>query len=104
MTCPLLYRFRTIDRLPEEPSAAAVRGTVVHKVLEDLFDLPAVDRTPERAAAMLEPAWDAVLAEDPSIAGLFPDDDELAPWLVSCRETLGRYFELEDPQRLEPAE
>ena len=50
MTCPLLYRFRTIDRLPEPSSPDAVRGTLVHKVLEDLFDLPAADRTPERAA------------------------------------------------------
>jgi putative RecB family exonuclease len=50
LACPLLYRFRTIDRLPEPPSPDAVRGTVVHKVLEDLFDLPAVDRTPARAA------------------------------------------------------
>ena len=41
MTCPLLYRFRVIDRLPETPSLAAVRGSVVHKVLEELFDLPA---------------------------------------------------------------
>ncbi|HET9861055.1 MAG TPA: PD-(D/E)XK nuclease family protein, partial [Nocardioidaceae bacterium] len=30
MTCPLLYRFRTIDRLPEPYSPDAVRGTVVH--------------------------------------------------------------------------
>ncbi|MCP6462443.1 PD-(D/E)XK nuclease family protein, partial [Klebsiella pneumoniae] len=49
MTCPLLYRFRTIDKLPEPLSPDAVRGTVVHKVLEDLFDLPAVERTAVRA-------------------------------------------------------
>ena len=46
MSCPLLYRFRTIDKLPEPHSPDAVRGTVVHKVLEDLFDLPAAERTP----------------------------------------------------------
>ena len=40
-TCPLLYRFRTIDRLPERKSLAAVRGTLVHSVLEKLYDLPA---------------------------------------------------------------
>ncbi|HEY4866214.1 MAG TPA: PD-(D/E)XK nuclease family protein, partial [Candidatus Dormibacteraeota bacterium] len=34
LTCPLLYRFRVIDRLPEPPSPAAVRGTLVHAVLE----------------------------------------------------------------------
>ena len=33
MTCPLLYRFRTIDRLPEKPTPDQVRGTLVHAVL-----------------------------------------------------------------------
>ena len=50
-TCPLLYRFRCIDRLPEEPSRAAVRGTLVHSVLESLFDLPSAERTVEEQAA-----------------------------------------------------
>jgi len=105
MTCPLLYRFRTIDKLPEPSSPAAVRGTVVHKVLEDLFDLPAVHRTPARAAEMLEPAWESILEADPSIAEMFgADGPEIGPWLVECRETLERYFTLEDPRRLEPAE
>jgi putative RecB family exonuclease len=105
MTCPLLYRFRTIDKLPETSSPAAVRGTVVHKVLEDLFDLPAPDRTPERAADMLQPAWEALLAEDPEVAELFGEEGpEIGTWLVSCRESLERYFTLEDPRRLEPAE
>ena len=39
--CPMLYRFRVIDRLPSLPSPAAARGTLVHAVLERLFDLPA---------------------------------------------------------------
>jgi putative RecB family exonuclease len=105
MTCPLLYRFRTIDKLPEASSPEAVRGTVVHKVLEDLFDLPAADRTPERAADLLEPAWEAMLEAEPEIAELFGDEGpEIGPWLVSCRESLERYFTLEDPRRLEPAE
>ena len=30
MTCPLLYRFRVIDRLPEPPTQATARGTLVH--------------------------------------------------------------------------
>ncbi len=37
MSCPLKYRFRVIDRLPERPSPAAARGTVVHAVLERLY-------------------------------------------------------------------
>lgn len=106
LTCPLLYRFRTIDRLPEPSSPDAVRGTVVHKVLEDLFDLPAPERTQARAETMVEPAWRSVLAAEPDVAGLFPDEDDaaLAGWLTSCRRAVRSYFALEDPQRLEPAE
>jgi putative RecB family exonuclease len=102
-TCPLLYRFRTIDRLPEEPSPDAVRGTVVHKVLEDLFDLRAGDRTPEQAQAMLHHAWEQVLEAEPGVAEMF-QASEIVPWLASCRESLRSYFRLEDPRRLEPAE
>src|ERR1039457_2167453 len=61
LTCPLLYRFRVIDRLPEPPSAAATRGTLVHAVLERLFDSPAGERTPETARAALQPEWDRLL-------------------------------------------
>lgn len=105
MSCPLLYRFRTIDRLPEQPSPDAVRGTVVHKVLEDLFDLPALDRTPDRAADMLAPAWDALLEAEPALAEMFGDGGaDLTSWLMSCRTVLARYFDLEDPTRLEPAD
>jgi len=105
MTCPLLYRYRTIDRLPEEPSADALRGTLVHKVLEDLFDLPSHDRTPDQARDLLVPTWDALLAAEPDLATLFTDEGpDVAEWLGSCRVVLDRYFTLEDPRRLEPAE
>ena len=106
MTCPLLYRFRTIDRLPEPYSPDAVRGTVVHKVLEDLFDLPAERRTPEQAGAMLEPAWAALVEAEPDLTAMFESEGgpESAAWLASCRSVLERYFTLEDPTRLEPAE
>lgn len=106
LSCPLLYRFRTIDKLPEPYSPDAVRGTVVHKVLEDLFDLPAADRTPARAGEMLTPAWDLLVEQEPELASMFGADEgpEAAAWLASCRAVLDRYFTLEDPSRLEPAE
>jgi putative RecB family exonuclease len=106
MACPLLYRFRTIDKLPEPFSPDAVRGTVVHKVLEDLFDLAPTDRTPERALDLLEPSWEAVLEAEPSVAEMFVGDEgrAITDWLASCRTALERYFTLEDPRRLEPAE
>jgi putative RecB family exonuclease len=107
MTCPLKYRFRVIDRLPEKPSSAAVRGTVVHAVLERLYDLPRGERTLEHAVEMVEPQWQQVLAAEPAVAELFADDasgDELAAWLAEAHQLLGKYFTLEDPNSLEPAE
>ena len=105
MSCPLLYRFRTVDKLPEPSSPDAVRGTVVHKVLENLFDLPAPHRTPAKAADLLQPAWESVLEADPEIAEMFGEEGpEIGSWLTSCRQSLEKYFVLEDPTRLEPAE
>ncbi|MCM0618972.1 RecB family exonuclease [Nocardioides bruguierae] len=106
LTCPLLYRFRSIDRLPEPSSPAQVRGTVVHKVLETLFDLPALERTPERAEALLAPAWEQLCAGDPGLAEVLEADggQDAVSWLAGCRQYLRRWFDLEDPTRLEPAE
>ncbi|NJC83074.1 RecB family exonuclease [Planosporangium mesophilum] len=126
-TCPLLFRFRTIDRLPEQPSADQVRGTLVHAVLERLFDLPASERTPERAAELVAPQWQRLLAEQEDLAGLFapaPGDgaaagdataatagDATVPptltpeeFLASATDLLSGYFTMEDPRRLEPAQ
>jgi putative RecB family exonuclease len=105
MTCPLLYRFRVVDKLPERKSAAAARGTLVHAVLEHLFDLPGGQRTPTAAAALLEPQWARLVADDPELKAL-ADDADGGPdgWLAGAVDLLERYFRLEDPNRLEPAE
>jgi putative RecB family exonuclease len=103
MTCPLLYRFRVIDRLPEPPSPAAARGTLVHAVLERLFDEPPAGRTPATARRLLLPQWDRLTAAEPELAGLFADEAGRAVWLDEAAAMLDRYFTLEDPTRLQPA-
>jgi putative RecB family exonuclease len=103
MACPLLFRYRTIDRLPEHSSPDAVRGTLVHQVLEDVFDLPAPHRTPDRAHALLAPAWAALQERSPQAREVAGTLDQPA-WLDSAHELLDRWYVLEDPTRLEPAE
>ena len=105
MTCPLLYRFRVIDRLPEPPSPAATRGTLVHAVLEQLFDLPAAGRTLQAATSLVPAAWAQVLTSDEELAEFFTDDDgtRADEWLQGTEELLATYVSLEDPRRLEPA-
>ncbi|MFB6991952.1 RecB family exonuclease [Streptomyces sp. NPDC056230] len=107
MQCPLLYRFRVIDKLPEKPSEAATRGTLVHAVLERLFDNPAAERTAGRAAALIPAQWDRLLESKPELSELFPEDaggERLARWLSEAESLVERWFSLEDPTRLEPAE
>jgi putative RecB family exonuclease len=127
-TCPLLYRFRTIDRLPEQPTSDQLRGTLVHAVLERLFDLPAAERTPQAATDLVEPQWRRLVEEQPELASLFateaPGAEQAteaqgaeqaeaeqeaaqlsdAEFLASARSLLGGYFTVEDPRRIEPAE
>jgi len=104
MTCPLLYRFRVIDRIPEPPTEATARGTLVHAVLERLFDQPAADRTPGAARGLMMPEWERLAAGSPDLAALFPGDAEREVWLREATAALDGYFTLEDPRRLEPAE
>ncbi|MDQ0983569.1 putative RecB family exonuclease [Streptomyces sp. V2I9] len=107
MQCPLLYRFRVIDRLPEKPSEAATRGTLVHAVLERLFDAPAADRTAPRARALVPGQWDRLLESKPELGELFDGDaggERLTRWLGEAERLVERWFSLEDPTRLEPAE
>jgi len=104
MTCPLLYRFRVIDRIPEPPTPATARGTLVHSVLERIFDRPAGERTPATAADLVEPEWARMCEGDAGLAELFADADARSRFVAEAHAALAGYFRLEDPRRLEPAE
>ncbi|CDO89206.1 recombinase RecB [Mycobacterium triplex] len=99
--CPLLYRFRAIDRLPEPPSTAQIRGSVVHAALEQLYSLPAASRSPETAISLVEPAWEQVIAAEPDRFGEL-DTDQRAQVLEEARALLSGYYRLEDPTRFDP--
>jgi putative RecB family exonuclease len=102
-TCPLLYRLRSIDRIPEAPTADQARGTLVHAVLEKLFDLDAAERTPAAATDLVDPQWRRLVEESPDLAGVV-SDETIAEFYASAGNLLEGYFGMEDPRRLAPAE
>lgn len=103
--CPLQYRFRTIDKLPEPTTPAMVKGTLVHAVLERLYDLPAAERTPQRAIALLPSQWQQLQESDPKVAQLFVEEASAeTQWLDDAKTLVESYFRLEDPRRLQPSE
>jgi len=99
--CPLLYRFRAIDRLPEAPSVAQLRGSVVHAALEQLYGLPAAQRGPETAMSLVDPAWESVIAAEPEFADTL-DPAQRAELMNDARALLSGYYRLEDPTRFDP--
>jgi putative RecB family exonuclease len=74
--CALAFRFSNIDRLPEPPSPAATKGSLVHRALELLFCEPAPERT-------LEPEAEVQFGAEAEVL-------------------LRRYFTLEDPRTVHP--
>nr|WP_280335954.1 RecB family exonuclease [Nocardia wallacei] len=99
--CPLKYRLRAIDRIPEPPARYAVRGTVVHSVLESLYGLPSGERGPERAAALVTPAWERLLAERPEV-GTLVEEGGPGEFLGEVHRLVQAYYALEDPTAFEP--
>lgn len=112
-SCPLKFRLRSIDRIPEDPSAAALRGNLIHTALERLFDLSAHERTVEATKKLFAQAWLELAAVNaPGISALLIDAKlpneparaaEFADAMVGKIEPLLKtYFVLEDPSRLNP--
>ncbi|WP_314929851.1 RecB family exonuclease [Corynebacterium argentoratense] len=97
LQCPLLFRFRALDRLPEPKTVAQVKGTLVHAVLEEMHKLPREQRLYPAAVKQLKPTWADMCAKDKDLLELVPED-ELYDFLVECRSLLRGYFEMENPQ------
>ena len=77
----------------------------MHAVLEELFDLPAAERTPEAAVGLLPGRWQALVDDRPELARMILDDAALTEesWFAEAAKLVERWFTLEDPSRLEPS-
>ncbi len=96
LSCPLSFRFSSIEKLPDLPSVASTRGSLVHRALELLFLRAASDRTP----AALDRAVETAIAEyrtSPDFTLLDLDTVQTATFDHECRTLAANYFEMEDP-------
>lgn len=98
--CALAFRLANIDKVPETPSAAATKGTLVHRALQLLFwDEEPGHRTLPTALAKLERAQEE-LATDAEYVGLGLTNEEASVFHAEAEELVRRYFELEDPNEV----
>lgn len=102
-TCPQLFKFRAIDRLPEPTSVYQARGTTAHLALQRLFDHPAEDRLPELLYDLFREAW-TELRTDEEFDGLFEDTDAERAWGLESMKLLANYFDVEDPTSFDPVD
>ena len=98
-SCPMQFRFSSIEKLPEPPGVATTRGTIVHRALELLFVRPAAERTPESLQADLAVALDEYRTH-PDYVGLRLDETAATKFEKECHSLIERYFEMEDPRQV----
>ncbi len=100
-SCPLAFKFSYLDRLPQPPSAAASKGTLVHRALELLMLRDQPDRTIGAALDDLARAR-TDLAADPDFTELELTEAEWDGFHAEAETLVHRYFELEDPTTVRP--
>lgn len=100
-TCPQLFRFRAIDRLPEPTTVHQARGTAAHLALQRLFDEPAAKRTPDLLYDLFRQAW-SELRGDADYEGLFSCLEEEREWGLQSMKLLANYFDIENPAQVDP--
>ena len=99
--CPLAFRFNAVERMPSKPTAATVKGTLVHSALERLMALDAASRVPSAAHDCLAAAR-SELPEDPEWIELALPAAEHDEFFASARSLVDAYFEVEDPTTIDP--
>ncbi len=96
LSCPMAFRFSSIEKIAEPPSIHATKGSVVHRVLELLFMRPAATRTIETA----QPAFQQATAEyrlDPEFTLLGLTDTQQQAFFDDAWTLVEAYFAMEDP-------
>jgi putative RecB family exonuclease len=94
--CALAFRFSAIDRLPEPPTVAATKGTLVHTALERLHMLEPHERTPDAAMSCLDDAAVA-LRDDAEYAALDLDAEAATAFRAEAADLVRNAFRIEDP-------
>ncbi|MGD0692552.1 MAG: PD-(D/E)XK nuclease family protein, partial [Acidimicrobiales bacterium] len=95
-TCPKRYQYASIERIPQPASYATAKGRFAHFVFEQLFNLPAEERTIDRARGFVPAAIEEILTEDVRV-DIAMDDAMMDRLLKETEEIITTYFQMEDP-------
>jgi len=94
--CPKLFYYKTILKRPTYSSLASATGRLTHQVLDELYELPPEQRTPQCASALVQPSWNAL--SSPFISRLSDDISEIERRI---RDRMGLWREVIEVDSLE---
>ena len=100
-SCPMAFRFASIEKIDDPPSIHTTRGSLVHRALELAFLRPTAERTPELFDATLEQAI-VEYRELPDFTRLALPAAEVEVFEQQCRQLVANYLKMEDPQEVQP--
>ncbi|MFZ4718867.1 MAG: RecB family exonuclease [Ilumatobacteraceae bacterium] len=96
LSCPMAFRFASIERLPEAPGVHSTKGSLVHRALELLFTHPHAERTLATAEGCYQQARTEYLV-DPEFTLLGLDQAASDEFFADGWVLVQRYFQMEDP-------
>lgn len=113
--CPALYKYRAIDKIVERPGIDALRGSLVHLVLEKMFANPPQNRSFEEAVLSIEECFNELLNQEPElvcaldenikfplVGSATPPIENVHQLFTEAKSLIANYFRLEDPSNIQP--
>ena len=96
LSCPMAFRFASIEKLPEPPSTHTTKGSLVHRTLEILFTY-ASDQRNEATAQMAHQQAVAEYRVHPDFTMLGLTEAQATTFFHDCWSLVLAYFGMEDP-------
>jgi putative RecB family exonuclease len=95
-SCPMAFRFASIEKLPEQPAEHSTKGSAVHRVLEWLFTYAPAQRTSATALDCLARTR-AEYLHDPEFVLLDLSTTQADAFWADVEVLVDNYFGMEDP-------
>lgn len=98
-SCPMAFRFASIEKLPEPPSPAATKGSMVHRALEILFTHPSAERVGDTVVESFRQAV-TEFESDPEFTLLGLDETARTAFHDDAWTLVQSYLRMEDPTQV----